>query len=81
MKKDGYYVFFEIQEILQDFNVQWKDMCDKVKDKGSKFRQVVDQEIFNKALVDVQVGNWIMEINYFIEIVLIIINVGKIVLL
>lgn len=81
MKKDGYYVFFEIQEILQDFNVQWKDMCDKVKDKGSKFRQVVDQEIFNKALVDVQVSNWIMEINYFIEIVLIIINVGKIVLL
>lgn len=81
MKKDGYYVFFEIQEILQDFNVQWKDMCDKVKDKGSKFRQVVDQEIFNKALVDVQVRNWIMEINYFIEIVLIIINVGKIVLL
>lgn len=83
MKKDGHYASPEIQEILQDLNVQWKDMCDKAKDKGSKLRQAADQETLNKALADAQVStcNWIMEINYFTETALIIINVGKTVLL
>lgn len=81
MKKDGHYASPEIQEILQDLNVQWKDMCDKAKDKGSKLRQAADQETLNKALADAQVSNWIMEIHYFTETALIIINVGKTVLL
>lgn len=77
MKKDGHYASPEIQDILQDLNVQWKVMCDKAKDKGSKLRQAADQETLNKALADAQVSKWVVEINYFTEFALMIINVGK----
>ena len=65
MTRDEHYASPEIQEILQDLNTQWKDMCDKAKDKGSKLRQAADQETLNKALADAQVcslegyGVWI----------------------
>lgn len=77
MKKDGHYASPEIQDILQDLNVQWKVMCDKAKDKGSKLRQAADQETLNKALADAQVSKWVVEIYYFTESALMIINVGK----
>lgn len=77
MKKDGHYASPEIQDILQDLNVQWKVMCDKAKDKGNKLRQAADQETLNKALADAQVSKWVVEINYFTESALMIINVGK----
>nr|XP_022333961.1 spectrin alpha chain, non-erythrocytic 1-like isoform X4 [Crassostrea virginica] len=54
MTRDEHYASPEIQEILQDLNTQWKDMCDKAKDKGSKLRQAADQETLNKALADAQ---------------------------
>lgn len=77
MKKDGHYASPEIQDILQDLNVQWKVMCDKAKDKGSKLRQAADQETLNKALADAQVSKWVVEIYYFTESAIMIINVGK----
>lgn len=58
MVKDGHYTSPEIQEILQDLNVQWSDMCEKAKDKGDKLQQAAAQETLNKALADAQVcGN------------------------
>ncbi|XP_048733527.1 spectrin alpha chain, non-erythrocytic 1-like isoform X2 [Ostrea edulis] len=54
MVKDGHYTSPEIQEILQDLNVQWSDMCEKAKDKGDKLQQAAAQETLNKALADAQ---------------------------
>ncbi|XP_061172689.1 spectrin beta chain, non-erythrocytic 5-like [Saccostrea echinata] len=54
MVKDEHYSSPEIQEILQDLNTQWKDMCDKAKDKGNKLQQAADQSTLNKALADAQ---------------------------
>jgi arsenate reductase-like glutaredoxin family protein len=57
MVGDGHYTSPEIQEILQDLNVQWTELCDKAKDKGSKLQQAAAQETLNKALADAQVSH------------------------
>ena len=52
MIKEKHYATPEIKQTLNTVNDEWKQLDDKVKDKGMKLRQAAQQELFNKALED-----------------------------